>query len=229
MAYINGPKLITDSLLYALDVGNPKCYDGVNFNNLAKTSYSTSILASTSVDTTNQGSIIFDGSSATLATSPGINLVNSDYTVMAWIRRDVLNATHGIISDLQFAWWGFWVDSSNRLNLLHRRLADNVTNTVVATTPTIGSQWTHVAGSFNQLVGLKLYVNGQLVASNSSTVLFTLGGGRGPQYIGQYRNSTAVTSNVMNGRIANLLLYNKELNQIEILQNFNATRGRYGV
>jgi hypothetical protein len=202
---------------------------GGGWADMSKSGNNVTLTDSPTYSTDAQGSLIFNGVDTQPILPTAINLNGKNYTVSAWIKRAVVGQTHGILTDLQFGWWGFWIDSSNRLSLQHRRLEDNVNNVLIASSPTIDTTWTHVAGSFNSQVGMRLYINGILVASNQSTVQFTLGAGRGPQYIGQFRNSTAVASNVFNGNIASLLLFDKELSPQEILQNFNATCSRFGV
>jgi hypothetical protein len=44
---------------------------------------------------------------------------------------------------------------------------------------------------------------------------------------GGYYNNTI--GDFMNGRIANVNIYSRTLSAIEVLQNFNATRRRFGV
>lgn len=71
--------------------------------------------------------------------------------------------------------------------------------------------------------GLKAYVNGALVASNStayaptaantsSALIGTLGG-----------------AETFNGKIASIQVYNRALSAAEVQQNFNAFRGRFGI
>jgi hypothetical protein len=71
-----------------------------------------------------------------------------------------------------------------------------------------------------------LYKNGlQVNIINDSSTLATptgnmlVGGG--------YYNNTI--GDFMNGRIANVNIYSRTLSAIEVLQNFNATRRRFGV
>ena len=83
--------------------------------------------------------------------------------------------------------------------------------------------WSHctVTGDSS---GLKAYVNGVLTASNASAFAPTAPAG-GNLIIG----AISASSETFNGTIATAQLYNRALSAAEILQNFNALRGRYGV
>jgi len=82
---------------------------------------------------------------------------------------------------------------------------------------------------FDQSAGMRIYVNGELDASNTNTANFTLTG-RGPQWVGQDRPSAQATRNVLDGTVPVLRIYkNKALSAAEVAQNYNALRGRFGV
>jgi hypothetical protein len=87
------------------------------------------------------------------------------------------------------------------------------------------STWTHIATSYDGQVG-KIYVNGSLVSTNdfgsvlnpsTGTVILTIGG-----------NSDI--NRQFNGKIGQIRLYwDKVLTADEVLNNFAASRGRYGI
>jgi hypothetical protein len=175
----------------------------------------------------------FDGTNSYLSFSPIFNPYNSSYSLEAWIKRDATGRNDGIMSDLQFNWLNFWVSSSNKLSWKH-----GYYNTVPAETRNeligvsdVGTDWTHVAVTFENGVGAKLYINGVLDNSNSNGNPFGLTGSRGVQFIGTIYNSSPGGTNGLefDGQIAVARIYNRNISQTEILQNFNASRGNYGV
>jgi len=44
-----------------------------------------------------------------------------------------------------------------------------------------------------------------------------------------YNGAGPTTSEFFNGYISNVMIHNKSLSSIEVLQNFNALRGRFGI
>jgi hypothetical protein len=71
--------------------------------------------------------------------------------------------------------------------------------------------------------GVKFYINGQLVGSNSWT------GTAGPPTTAEVFKLGVYSSSYRTGNIAQALIYNRALTAEEVLQNFNATKDRYGI
>ena len=166
----------------------------------------------------------FDGLSTWVQVYPGIDLQEKDYTVSAWIKREEINQAHGIVTDRQYAFWSFTILSSNKLYLIHRGNyggSSNYANGIIGSTH-IGTEWTHVAGTFSQSSGMKIYVNGKMDGQNTDTVAPRLGSPRGPEFIGQYRNVGNVTSNVFDGLIDDVRIYSTALTAHEIKSHYLA-------
>jgi hypothetical protein len=73
---------------------------------------------------------------------------------------------------------------------------------------------------------MTVYKNGSLVGTSSQWPVFTppndvveLGGNRATVNPGDY----------IKGRVSNVLLYNRSLGTTEVLQNYNATKTRFGL
>lgn len=89
---------------------------------------------------------------------------------------------------------------------------------------TTGS-WYHVVGTFTRNDFSRLYINGELKSSISTTPLNEL-------TITPSINNAAIgriSSFYAGCRVAVAKLYNRPLSSTEITQNFNALRGRYGI
>jgi hypothetical protein len=105
----------------------------------------------------------------------------------------------------------------NKLNSGHNGLW----STVVSNTTLVVNQWFFGAVTFNTTTGWALYLNGLLESTNVSTTTFT---GTGDVLVAAYGNS-----NAFQGQINGVFVYDRVLTAAEIQQNFNATRGRYGL
>jgi hypothetical protein len=94
----------------------------------------------------------------------------------------------------------------------------NVTGTLDQSV--VVNNWQHIVGVYDGAI-LYLYRNGVLLNSTAST--------------GSITNATQTLqigrrdSNYFGGRISNTKIYNRALTAGEIIQNFNALRGRYGI
>ena len=81
--------------------------------------------------------------------------------------------------------------------------------------------WTHVAMT-QAASAVYIYINGAQTYSNTG---ITITANSGTAYIG----ANFLGSELWNGRIAQLLFYNRAFAPGEILQHYNSTKGRYGL
>jgi len=82
--------------------------------------------------------------------------------------------------------------------------------------------WTHFVATRNSSNLVSLYQNGVLMASATITTSFA---SATPRLAVNPINS----AERLNGRIANFNYYTRTLSDDEVLQNFNATKGRFGL
>ena len=174
----------------------------------------------------------FDGSTNYSHINSVIELYQTSYTVEAWIKRNAIGVTHGIISDTQFAWFYFVISSLDKVYIQHKGFipVSDTVNSLTGTT-SIGTNWTHVVGVFDLSAGFRIYVNGVLDATGTNAAYFgiTPGSNRGPRYIGLGISGAYGLSNPFNGLISSMKFYNIALSAQEVQQNFNALRGRYNI
>ena len=84
--------------------------------------------------------------------------------------------------------------------------------------------WYHIAYTFNGSIA-KLYINGTLINYDSYAPY-----GLRAIYDGVYMGTEFNNGHkIFNGKIASGIVYNRELSATEILQNFNAQKGRFGL
>lgn len=96
--------------------------------------------------------------------------------------------------------------------------------TFASSTYLTANVWNHVICTYNGSTKI-IYVNGVQAASvNASGTLQT---GQTNQYIGKLGN--AGNSYQFNGRIGETRVYNIALSAAQVLQNYNATKGRFGL
>ncbi len=81
--------------------------------------------------------------------------------------------------------------------------------------------WYYAAVTFNTTDGMKLYVNGTLNATYTANL--SPHGGNGSTNIGRFG-----AGNFLNGRVSEAFFYNTSLSDGAVLQNFNATKDKYG-
>jgi hypothetical protein len=110
-------------------------------------------------------------------------------------------------------------------------LANNTTITISS----IANTWTHAVRTRSKNGGLEsFYINGSLIGTLTSAPGTSLTSG-GDLIVGQEADASMATgggfdpNQNLNGSVGRISIYNRALTAQEIKQNFNATRGRYGV
>lgn len=86
------------------------------------------------------------------------------------------------------------------------------------------NRWSHIVGTYNG-VTTKAYLNGVEIYSAAQTGTIP----DATYYIGTYGNALTDGVHNFNGEIPVARIYSRALSAVEVAQNFNAMRGRYGL
>ena len=208
----HSPRIITDGLVLCLDAANKQSYPGSGtvWTDLAGSNNGT-LTNSPTFSSANGGSIVFDGSNDYVDIGNPTSLQSlAQGSIEAFYYRTASTATYQMIftdvnSDLEVTY------ATNTLQFY-------IGNSGIGYSHAVTGQWFHIVGVWG--VGFKrLYLNGAEVASGTNTGLNT---GSRVRYIGSRAGSLP-----FNGLIPILRAYNRTLTPAEILQNYNATKGRF--
>jgi hypothetical protein len=220
-----GPKIATNGLELYLDAANMKSYSGsgATWNDLSNNSNGGTLVNGPTFNSVNGGSIVFDGINDYVQ-CPNINPGNS-LSVDVWFNKISGTGFQGILGNWNSTGTGdSWLitqDSGNRSSF-YIRFNDSSGDVIADTTTTISSNvWYNYTGTFSNST-LSLYRNGILVNSKS-TLQNTIFQNLLNVWVGRF--STLYFSGLIPiGRV-----YNRALSTQEILQNYNATKTRYGL
>ncbi|BDB52198.1 hypothetical protein GENT11_05100 [Flavobacterium ammonificans] len=216
--------LSNSGLVLHLDAGNPLSYSGsgTTWNDLSGNG-SHVTLTSTSFNSANGGSIVFNGTSSFANFNANIGSTNA-VTVDMWVR------TNSLANGMYFGFnlYDAWVyDGAIGYNTSAGDLFGITRNRVIELG--VEGAWKHLvfvmyAGS---KTNNKIYVNGinetlsQIQGTfNATNSNFNSGAGR----ISSWRFDL---NWLMNLNVASFKIYNRELSQQEITNNFNASRQRF--
>ena len=220
MGLDHSPLIVTDGLILYLDAGNIRSYSGTG-----NTSYDIGGLGNTSALTngvsylsSNLGTFSFDGTNDYILVNSQANILSkSAYTKIAYIYISNFSTANNIISGGFSGQHAFWMSSTDKLHAGH----NGAWNTVVGATSLSLNTWYFAAVTYSDSTGWKLYLNGREDGTSASTTTFN---GNQEISIGSYS-----TANNFTGRIASVQVYNRALSAAEIVQNYNATKRRYGL
>jgi hypothetical protein len=174
----------------------------------------------------NSGSLVFDGVNDYIIIPENSALNTQTPTVEVWVKTNATSQN------------GFWFEKgqvNTQYSLFQeggviqwRMNLDGSYNNLSTTTATYmnTSNWYQVVGTYTSGTR-RLYINGTLVNSDAQTgTIITNANGMS---IGAYGGFNGSRGYYYNGNIASVKIYNRALSAAEVSQNFNATRGRYGI
>lgn len=232
MSFNFSPKIVTDGLVLYLDAANNKSYASGStiWNDLSKTSSVGTLTNGPTYNSSNGGSIVFDGVDDYINLGDLYNLNYNSATLGAWIKTTSSQIYPNIIGKPYYGGkigrYSLYVLPDGALGLITSQ-TDSINIDVNTTTGLINTgRWTYIVGVIDRNLGNVIYVNGTIVGSASgdtsaydwnTTDNFTLG------------LYTSAPNGYFNGSISNGFMYNRALTSTEVLQNYNATKGRFGL
>jgi hypothetical protein len=222
MGIARGPKIVTSGLLLALDAADKLSYPGSGtiWRNLASNNFNCTLTNGPTFSGANMGSIVYDGVDDTVT----CNLVTSDannVTMEAWFKATTLPGDRGLILNgnggsngygLQFGACG---TAGTTLYVFFGGVSCNVVSYGTLVTNT----WYQAVYTRTTSPGISniLYINGISRSTNTSSNPNAPAG------------STLIGHSAFNGNISIARIYNRALTATEVLQNYNATKNRYGL
>lgn len=232
MSYNNGPKIITNQLVLLLDSANTKSYPGTGtaWNDLSGNGNNGTLTNGPTFNTSNQGSIVFDGTNDYVECPNLSNIITGSFSISAWVNwTNISSPSIQKIIHIQNSTREINLDNYNggsgSKKIHFYTSATSSTNNVLTTGETaLSNVWYYIVGVYNDTLKFKyLYVNGILKNSASTTVKISWPNSN--TRIGYRLNNTEP----FNGKINHIKIYNTNLSQSDILQNYNAIKGRFGL
>jgi hypothetical protein len=239
MATNYNPRIVTDGLVLCLDAGNTKSYPGplpvAGWYDLSGNG-NNGTLNGVGYNSGNGGSLTFDYADDYITTTGMGNFsYTNGITVSVWhyngggtgpYRGVVNNGTdadrYGGF-DLRYGREDYFggTDNGTSLNWRITNSGGTASSRVIYANV---NEWHHYVGTYDNSV-VRVYKDGQLFDSITHS-----GGGQ----LKTTSDSTTIgrspgTSEYLDGRLSQVSIYNKALTAAEIQQNFNATRGRFGI
>jgi hypothetical protein len=233
MGIAYNPKIVTDGLVLCLDAANVKSYpgSGTSINDLSGNGNNGTLVNGPTFDSSNGGSIVFDGSNDFINTA-NIQFERTDaFTLSAWVKSSS-PPNNQIINNENMDYRGYMlvINSGDSKILFGLRHTTSNRIQVTSSNIVISNVWHYLTATYDgssTASGVELYINSikqakTTLADNLSLTTIS----NQTTYIGIRRPATP---GPFRGNISNTQIYNRALSPAEIRQNFNATRGRYGI
>jgi len=224
--------IITEGLKLWLDAGNTESYPGtgVKWYDLSGSNNNGDLANGVTYSTANSGVMSFDGVDDYVSCGQKANLNITNLSISLWVKPITVNPTAGAFQFYVTRYsnttasqgWGIGIRDGRFSFFGRESSAFFIEAAQTGVLPNIG-QWYHLAGTKNDNVW-KLYVDGILVATQitgSGNVVFA----DNFLYIGAFSNTQLYSNSVIN----DVNIYDYTLTSYQILDNFNALRGKYGI
>ena len=242
MATYYSPKIVTNGLALCLDVANNKSYpsSGTAWNDLSGNNNNGTLTNGPTFTSSFGGSIVFDGTNdyISIGSQNIVGTGTSAFTGELWWYINKTLASGEYIMPIRIK-----QDSEFFISLYNPSGTYNIIPTFRLSTqygiPVTNSdyinkwicmQFVYTGGNKSTASSYKIYINGTQIAVGSNNYGPAGGEGSNCNIIGADGNSGCnVTNGYMKGNIASYRLYTGELTATQLLQNYNATKARFGL
>ena len=227
--------IVTDGLTLHLDAGDTASYPGTGttWYDLSGNGYNGALINTTSYSTSDGGTLVFNGTDDRVEISNNqlARIGTGNHTIMVWVNNDItteediVSTGVGETGDILLM---IYSEAGGGLGGLRGHVWGSTGDPNTIDSPrAIGTgNWSLLVQRVEWGANIDLFENGiktatkPLVGSapSSSRTNFIIG-------------SRQITSDInhFDGKISNTMIYNRALTDAEVLQNFNATKDRFGL
>jgi hypothetical protein len=226
MAFSFSPRIVTDGLVLYLDAANQRSYpgSGTTWSDISRGGNNGTLVNGPTFSSANGGSIVFDGVDD-YCFMTGFLTANF-MTLCCWFRTSVQQNNKYLVA------FGKNLTGNNGFDLTFQdtQIGSYIATTGVGgggnlyTTTYYDNQWHNLATSYDGSAA-KTYYDGILVATRSG-----MSGNLDIEATKRLNIGSWVNNGVnANCRISSVIIYNRALSATEVLQNYNATKTRFGL
>ena len=218
MAVGHAPSIVTSGLVFYIDAANPRCYPGSGTDLTDTISGITASLAGgVGFNTSNYGTFTFDGSNDNINFGNSNSVKHFNGTISAWVKTSNAGGGFRGIMAKQNAWGLFYSDG---VLVTYDWGAGATRSTGVNIAD---GNWKNVVMTFQSAItnGTRIYINGSLSLTTTITWVNDTQNLYGGAEVSA--NQYAICSGAI------FSLYNRPLLAAEVLQNYHATKKRYGL
>ncbi len=233
MGLAHSPSISSDGLVFYLDAANTRSYSGSGLTVYGLVGgIGGTLVNGVGFTSSNNGSFTFDGTNDyILCDAISQNNNSSALTWTVWAKRNTSSSYmtfmqySGLSSDISLELWNngtIYFEIGNGDNT-YGELSNN------------SNSWQNVSMVFDgsgvgNAARLKAYINGAQQTLTFTSIIPSTAGSGNTLYIGNTGPFASVNSNLFSsGNLGSFQSYNRALSAAEILQNYNATRKRFGL
>lgn len=211
-----GVNIVSNGLVLYLDASNRISYvsGSTTWNDVSRSGNNGTLINGPTFNSANGGNIVFDGTNDFVSGSCTTVNANVGMTTFIWVRTTI-TSPQVFFSHTSGVNDGFRLEIDGGQFLL---TFGGVANYSSGNSVSDGN-WKQLVVTTVGTTG-RIYINGNLVASPTVGTMQ----GTPNQFV-----ISGSTIRFLNGNVASVILYNRSLTAAEVLQNYNATKTRFGL
>jgi hypothetical protein len=226
--YITPANIVTSGLTLHYDISNYRSapFTGNYIYDLSGSGNTGELLNGPTFSSLTDGSLFFDGTNDYVNVTRSAALISAtSVTVQFWVYLS--QGANSCVRNTDIAWlFEFGTNGNNSPASTYPQFLVNTSSgqSYVYGNSAIGtSVWKNCTGTYSP-GSAKIYIDGVLFSTTTSST-----GTGNIIYSSGYLNLGYYNGEIFNGYLSQLLVYNRELSATEILQNYNATKSRFGL
>jgi hypothetical protein len=220
--------IVQQGLVLNLDAGNPYSYGGggTTWYDVSGNNYNGTLTNGPVYDNVNSGRFLFDGTNDNVQLGTASTfLPTSAITINTWVKTNVVGVYKKIfvtVTSGTASVTGIYFSLGPSSDNVYLGIITNNGNKYATSSTTISTtSFVNLCGTYDGS-NIRLYLNGTLIATQAQTGTITNSG------IGRLSGYDSNTE-IWDGYISAFSLYNRALSAAEVLQNYNALKGRFGL
>jgi hypothetical protein len=223
---------VTDGLLLCLDAGNTKSYpgSGTTWSDLSGQGNNGTLVNGVGYDGGNGGSLSFDGTDDHILGTIPSSTFTGPHSICCWFYRETVKQWSALFSNnvntTSCSIFTF-INTTNTLGINRAGVSGSSISVDLGADHL--NKWIYSAITFagvsnGSAVNVYAYKDGSLL-TNSGSLYWDMSSSSS-YYVGRHWTSS---TQIHDGFIPQVSIYNRALTAAEIEQNFNALRGRFGI
>jgi hypothetical protein len=232
--------IITRGLVLHLDASALESYpgSGTSWSDLSGNNNNGTLTNGPTFNSNNQGYIIFDGTNDYVTTAD-VNHGTSEFTLEAWVYWSLLNSNSTVIKkNTDNDYWPVFslsVESNGTISGYYssQTYGNCLEGAITSASSIVTGAWYHLCFSKGSDGYTTMKIHKNSVSQSYTNYLYG-------SHINNVCNSGKPVDlginydypnyiNPLNGRISVARIYNRQLSDVEILQNYNIQKGRFGL
>ena len=222
--------IVSDGLVLYLDAANTRSYSGsgTSSNSLVG-GIGATLVDGVGFTSSNNGAFIFDGSNDVIDLGDNFDMGLASFSFCTYFKANAVSGLQGIFSKSiatnAASRYALFILNSKIYPFMSMGGADVSTP---STLTILANTWYHVGAVYDRTDKLTLFINGNFDSATTITQFIADDFQASHIFrIGSYSDASNNAAYFLSGSIPQLLVYNRVLSATEVLQNYNATKGRY--